>query len=269
MRIREHSLSMRAMRRLRKLKLDRKGMAATEFALLVPLMLVVFVGVTEVGQAIAISRKVTITVRTITDLVTQYTALSSSDMTNLLNAAAQVMAPYSASNVNVIVSEITIDGNSNAKIVWSTALSGSGYATGPITVPSAFLQPNTTLIWGQTSYTYTPVLGAGIIGATQLTDQLYMNPRLCSSGNASTAGTYITYGAATSSTAASSCSTIVTSSSSSGSGSSGSSGSGSGSSGSSGSGSSGSGSSGSGSSGSGSSGSGSSGGSYCWWFCGW
>ncbi len=171
-------ISCAVFRKARKLLRDRRGLAATEFAMLVPLMLVVFVGVSEVGQAIAISRKVTITVRTVTDLVTQYSALSTSDMTNLVNAATQVIAPYPSSKLTVTVSEVSTDSKSNATITWSS--NASAYPSGTkVKLPSGISQPNISVIWGQAQYAYTPVLGDKIIGTTNLSDQLYMNPRLC------------------------------------------------------------------------------------------
>jgi Flp pilus assembly protein TadG len=159
---------------------DRRGLAAVEFAMLLPFMLVLYVGVTEVGKAIAISRKVTLTVRTVTDLVTQYSALSTADMSTLVNASAQVMAPYPSSNLVVTVSEVSTDASGNATITWSTSLNGTAYTTGQtVTLPSAISKPNISLIWGQVQYNYTPIIGYHIIGTKALTDQIYMNPRLC------------------------------------------------------------------------------------------
>ncbi|TAL83569.1 MAG: pilus assembly protein [Beijerinckiaceae bacterium] len=268
--MRKPAAAHRALRSPLRLLRDGGGVAATEFALMVPIMLVLFVGVAEVGQAIAISRKVTITVRTVTDLVTQYAALSTTDMGNLLGASEQVIAPYPSGNLAVTVSEVSTDASGNATITWSQSLNGTAYKVGQqVTLPTGMNQPNISLIWGQAQYKYTPVLGDNIIGATTLSDQIYMNSRLCQE---------IAYGSSvTTSTNTSSCAVVASSGS--GSGSSGGSGSGSGGSGSGsggssgGSGGSGSGSGGSsgGSGGSGSgSGSGSGGGSNqnCWYkFC--
>lgn len=270
--------SRHALRSPLRLLRDGRGVAATEFALMVPIMLVLFVGVTEVGQAIAISRKVTITVRTVTDLVTQYAALSTTDMGNLLGASAQVIAPYPSSNLAITVSEVSTDANGNATVTWSQSLNGTANKVGQqVTLPTGMNQPNISLIWGQAHYKYTPVLGDNIIGTTTLSDQIYMNSRLCQE---------IAYGdSVTTSTNTSSCAVVASSGSGSGSSGSGSgsggsgSGSGSGSGGSSGGSGSGTGSGGSsggsGGSGSGSgtgtgsgSGSGSGGSQQCrWWFC--
>jgi Flp pilus assembly protein TadG len=176
---------------------DRRGIAATEFAMLAPIMLVLFVGVTEVGQAIAISRRVTVTVRTITDLVTQYSAVSTTDMSNLLGASAQVIAPYPSGSLSIIVSEVSTDANSKATVTWSSAVNGTAYTVGQtVTLPSGMAQPNISLIWGQARYNYTPVLGDKIIGTTVLADQIFMNSRLCNK---------IAYGSVTTSTNTTAC----------------------------------------------------------------
>src|SRR5262249_34578778 len=60
---------------------DRSGIAATEFAVIVPLMLVLFFGVVEFSTAVAIDRKVTLTARTLSDLVSQGTSASDADFT--------------------------------------------------------------------------------------------------------------------------------------------------------------------------------------------
>lgn len=201
MRLLASPLPARFARRLAKFRADKRGIAATEFALLLPIMLVLFVGVSEVGQAISISRKVTITARTIPDLVTQYSALSTTDMNSLLSAATQVMTPYNSTKATVIVSEVSTDSSGNATFDWSAAYNGTAYTAGQ-TVPPQLKQKlqlpaNVSVILGQVQYSFTPVLGYKIIGTTVLSDQIYLNPRLCIK---------IAYGASvTTSTNASSC----------------------------------------------------------------
>ncbi len=155
-------------------------MAAVEFALTLPVLLFVFVGVTEVGEAVSISRKVTITTRTVTDLVTQNSSLSASGLNTILAASAQVIAPYSSSNLSVTVSEIQVDSKGKATIAWSGSWPNSANA---LTVGSTFAQPtaldtpSSYLVYGQTSYNYTPVLGYNMIGPITLSDHLYLSPR--------------------------------------------------------------------------------------------
>ena len=74
--------------------------------MLLPLMLTLYLGTVEVSQGIAADRKVTLTARTVADLVAQVSSISNADMTNSLNAAAAVMTPYSTTNLMVTVTSV-------------------------------------------------------------------------------------------------------------------------------------------------------------------
>ena len=47
-----------------------------------------------------------------------------------------------------------------------------------VTVPTALNVANTTLIWSEVQYAYTPTIGYVITGTLNLSDQIYMRPRL-------------------------------------------------------------------------------------------
>ena len=181
------------------------GMAATEFALILPVMLILFTGTYIYGTVTEINRKVTLTARNVTDLVTQYETPTTADMTTLISSATQVMAPFSLGSVNIMVAEVTIDSTGKASIVWSESLSGgtitdpaSGYSPGtPVTsvVPANMIQSAALgqcppkagatspgaggcVIWGSVSYVYTPAIGYQLTGPIVLAENMFMNPRL-------------------------------------------------------------------------------------------
>jgi Flp pilus assembly protein TadG len=72
---------------------DRRAISAVEFAMLLPLMVTLYLGVIEVSQGVGIDRKVTLTTRTMADLASRVTSINNADMSNLLGASAAVMAP--------------------------------------------------------------------------------------------------------------------------------------------------------------------------------
>jgi Flp pilus assembly protein TadG len=164
---------------LARLSRDQDGVSAVEFAMLLPLMLTLYLGTVEISQAIGINRKVTLTSRTVADLATQVSSISSSDMSNILSASSAVISPYDTTKLKVTVSEVTIDANGTAKIVWSCTLGGSVHAVGStVTVPTALNVASTSLIWGEAAYTYKPTIGYVVTGTLNLSDQIYMRPRL-------------------------------------------------------------------------------------------
>jgi len=62
---------LRARLSVMSLMADRRGIAATEFAFIVPIMLVLFFGTVEFSSGIAVDRKVTLMARTLADLTSQ------------------------------------------------------------------------------------------------------------------------------------------------------------------------------------------------------
>jgi Flp pilus assembly protein TadG len=166
-------------RRLGGLSNDERGVSAVEFAMLLPLMVTLYLGAVEISQGIGADRKVTLTARTVADLVSQVTSVSNSDMTNSLNAASTVMAPFPSGNLKVVVSSVKIDAQGNATISWSDTFNGTARAKGSsVTLPAALNVPNSSLIWSEVQYNYTPVIGYIVTGSINLKDQIYMRPRM-------------------------------------------------------------------------------------------
>ena len=73
---------------------DRRGIAATEFAIVVPIMLVMFFGTVEFSSAVAVDRKVTLVAQTLSDLTAQSTTVGDSDMTNFFAASTAILTPF-------------------------------------------------------------------------------------------------------------------------------------------------------------------------------
>jgi Flp pilus assembly protein TadG len=166
-------------RHLRGLIRDQRGVSAVEFAMLLPLMITLYLGAVEISQGIGIDRKVTLTTRTVADLASQVSSINNADMTNLLNASAAVIVPYDTTKLKVTVSEITIDSNGTAKIVWSDTLNGTKRTVGStVTLPAALNVASTSLIWSEVSYSFKPTIGYVVTGTLNLTDQIYMRPRI-------------------------------------------------------------------------------------------
>jgi Flp pilus assembly protein TadG len=166
-------------RRLSEFASDKRGVSAVEFAMLLPLMLTLYLGGVEVSQGIAIDRKVTLTARTVADLVAQVSTIDTTGINAALGASAAIFAPYPDSSAKITVSVVTIDSNGNAKIAWSATKNGTARAVGSsVTLPAALKVPSTSLVWGEAGYNYTPSIGYVVTGTMALSDQIFMRPRL-------------------------------------------------------------------------------------------
>jgi Flp pilus assembly protein TadG len=169
---------------------DRKAIAATEFALIVPLMLVMFFGTVEFSSGVAVDRKVTLIARTLSDLTSQ--ALANVDdnyLQNVFTASIAIMSPYPSTPTKAQISEIYVDSTGVAKVTWSraaTITTGATQATlatssrnpgDPITIPSTLLVNQTYLILSEVSYLYTPTIGYVMKAGVTLSDAAYTRPR--------------------------------------------------------------------------------------------
>jgi Flp pilus assembly protein TadG len=163
-----------------RLRNDERGISAVEFAMLLPLMVTLYLGTVEVSQAVGIDRKVTLTTRALADLAAQVKTINNVEMSNLLDASTAVIAPYDTNKLKMTVSRVDVDGNGTARIVWTDTRGGSA-AHAPndvVSLPTALNVKNSSLIWSEVNYTYKPTIGYVVTGPMNLTDQIYMRPRL-------------------------------------------------------------------------------------------
>ena len=170
---------------------DRRGLAAVEFAFIVPLMLTVMFGTVELSSAVAVDRKVTLAARTISDLVSQGTQIKTADLKNYFALGAVIIAPYTVTPTTLTqkISAINIDAQKKATVAWSysgsvtngVATVGNGDAPGTVvtaSIPAGLLVPNTQLIWSNVTYTYIPIVNYTITAASiPLSDQCFTRPR--------------------------------------------------------------------------------------------
>jgi len=166
----------------RSLRQDRRGVSAIEFALVLPFLILLYLGGYQLSDAIAAQRKVTIATRSIVDLTSRYTSVTNADLATILNASRQVMAPYSTTHASMSVSQIAIDKDGNGTVMWSYPTDGGGLTPGEsFDVPAEIRQPNTWILVGEMAYDYTPVVGQGLIGRIPMRDEIIMSPRASNS----------------------------------------------------------------------------------------
>jgi Flp pilus assembly protein TadG len=157
---------------------DVRAVSAVEFALILPIMVTLFLGGSELSQALSVKRKAVLVNRTIADLVSQDPIITATEMTSIFNASAAVIAPFSAGKLKIVVSGLSIDTNGIAKVVWSQAFQATARTVdSTVALPTGLNAPNTWLVFAETTYEYTPPIGYTIVGMLPLKDVMYMRPR--------------------------------------------------------------------------------------------
>jgi len=153
--------------------------SVVEFALLLPFDAHDVFRSIEVTDAISADRQVTLVAGTVADIAAQYQSVTATDVNNILQAASAVLAPFSVANAKVTLSSVQIDANGNATVDWSASLYGT-QRTGTVTnaIPTALRVANTSVIWGEATYAYKPLVGRVVTGTLNLYEQIFMRPRL-------------------------------------------------------------------------------------------
>ncbi len=167
-----------------------RGVAAIEFGMILPILVILLLATFDAGRAIAVYMKVRSATFTLAGITNQYSTTSpiqSADMTAITGATTAVLAPYSSSPVAVVISQLEISaaGNATAKVDWSATLNGTALAIGStVTLPPTIASSTNTcgtypcyLIYSQVSYTYTPVFGFFGSGGINLSDSEFVTPR--------------------------------------------------------------------------------------------
>jgi Flp pilus assembly protein TadG len=156
-----------------------RGVAAIEFAMIMPVLLVLFLGSFDGGRAIAIYMKVRTATYALASIANQYTTIHDTDMTSILGATSAIVAPYSSTPLSVTISELTVTSSGKATVTWSNGSPSSAARTvgSTVTVSTGLGGTGTALVFAEVNYQFTPMFG--YLGKTSITlaDNLYTTPR--------------------------------------------------------------------------------------------
>jgi len=168
-----------------------RGIAAIEFSLVFPILLVLLLAAIDAGRAVAVSMKVRAAAYALDAMANQYLYIYDTDMQQILGATAIVLAPYSSAPASVLLSQIQVSASGRATVIWSDQLNGTAYSPGyTLTIPTILTNtsasnkvckdstyPSCYFLLAEVSYTYTPMFGNFITGPITLSDKVYIAPR--------------------------------------------------------------------------------------------
>jgi Flp pilus assembly protein TadG len=165
---------------VRKFREAKSGLAAIEFALLAPLMLVMFFGVAELGNYITASRKVSSVSSTAADLAAQDKTVTNADMNDIMTALDTIMHPLDPSTSTIRISSIVADNTGRLTVRWSDARRTSALAAGsaaPAWVSPTIVPANSSVIAAEVTYNYRTMFGMYLTSGMTITDTFFLRPR--------------------------------------------------------------------------------------------
>ena len=160
---------------------DRRGVSAIEFAMILPALILMYVGSAEVGNALTIYRRTSTIASTAADLTAQTKTVSTTDLQDIVSASTSIMTPYPTQPLKIVLSSVVADTNNIGKVAWSYSNKGSGRAVNSIyPVPAGLTEPSSSVIVAEITYAFTPLVdfkSAFSPGSFDMKRTFYARPR--------------------------------------------------------------------------------------------
>jgi Flp pilus assembly protein TadG len=189
----------RVLRLVHRCSADSNGVAAIEFAFVLPILFAMFVGAVELSQAVTVDRRVTQAATSVADLVARKEKrITADEIRDIMKIGGYIMTPYSQTPLQVIVRNVSSSGAdaSKTKTSWQCTFSATGPNASPtctcmndtFTLPSGLVGTNDSVVVVDARYSYTPLVfdhflkkgateGPGGPGTYLLSERIFMKPR--------------------------------------------------------------------------------------------
>ncbi|HZZ33939.1 MAG TPA: TadE/TadG family type IV pilus assembly protein [Phenylobacterium sp.] len=168
---------------LRRLRSDQRGLAAVEFALIAPIMILLYTGIAEFTMAMMAERRAAHAASVVADLVAQSNQVSVSQVTDIFAVANAIMSPFSTSTLKLRITSVTADVNGIPKVSWSQG-NGLGALTTGATVsvfPPTLLVAGDSVIMADVQYAFSSPLRMNLPNPVNFSDTFYLKPRASTS----------------------------------------------------------------------------------------
>lgn len=159
---------------------NTSGMAATEFALIAPVMLALYFGVTELADGLMANTKSASVAATAADLTAQNDKLCNTEMTDIFSALNAIMFPYPTANTRIVISSIVDSGSNQVRVAWSDAQNGTPRPVNQVvSIPTGLVQNGSggSVILAEVTYHYSSPAGQLIYGSIPMNYTFYLHPR--------------------------------------------------------------------------------------------
>lgn len=161
----------------RRLAGDQRGVSAVEFALLAPVLIGIYMGLSEFCQGYMAQKRMGHVTSMVADLVAQEETVSRSNLDDIFMIGGLIMKPFSTTPLQQRVSGVTMTGGT-ARVVWSQ---GKGIAArtvnSTVTVPAGILENGQSVVMSEANYDYDSPADYLMPALTRFSHTYYLRPR--------------------------------------------------------------------------------------------
>lgn len=164
---------------------DRRGVGGVEFALIAPLLIVLYLMAFELTMGLSVAKKTSMASSTIADLVARQETVTPAFLSDMVDVSNAIFVPYPSNNLLIRISGIRIDATKTPRVAWSWSTTGvAPYAPGSnAPVPADMLVADTFLIRSELSVShelmmYLPGLSGTAAKSLTIFREFYFRQRL-------------------------------------------------------------------------------------------
>jgi Flp pilus assembly protein TadG len=141
---------------MRRLVDDRQGVGGVEFAIVAPMLIVLYLMAFELTMGLSVAKKTSMASSTVADLVARQENVTKAFLATMSDVSGAIFVPYPSNDLVIKVSGIKIDSSKSAKVAWSWSTTGvAPYAVGTTApVPADMLVADTFLIRSELSVSH-------------------------------------------------------------------------------------------------------------------
>ncbi len=170
---------MRLIARLRRFSAARSGLAALEFAILLPMMVLLLFGAVELIDVLGSNRRAENTTASLADVISRDTEVTDEEVEGLWRATEILMVPDNAADLNLRITSISIQDAATARVVWSEGRGmAARIANSTVSLPADMMRPGTSIIMAESEYQYVSPIGMIIGSPMTLNHTAYRRSRL-------------------------------------------------------------------------------------------
>lgn len=142
---------------------EDEGLAAVEFALIFPIMIVMLIGAFDVGRAILINQKVISSSQIGADLIARNMSVDSSIVNETIEASRLSIQPYDTSSFGIDIVSLEFDENQQPEVLWRETRNMMPNNASVMSTTGMFPEGEGVIIV-TVAYQYEPTFGETVIG---------------------------------------------------------------------------------------------------------